>query len=283
MPAPFRQETRGTLRRRCGMLLDPEGFKYGPVVSATPATIAVEFAKRLPNGRLKGRTLYVSGGTGAGQYSNVVDSTGGTGILSLLPSLGVTPDTTSLIELWNEGLDPERVNEALDLAVADAAPLAPVRVDLTSPTISGDRTTITLPATWTHLLDLLYKDGGGAWHQLQPSTWIDYVPDGDHYVAVVGGQLCMSYPLPSDVLGANILVRGYRLPSSLGSDSSICEVYPDFLVYDACLLIDAGRAQGSTLDPEAHESRSAAWMRAMLVARTHLGTDWEASVTRLRP
>lgn len=283
MPTLFRQETRAGLRRAVGSLLDPEGFRYGPVLAATASTVTVEFAKRMPTGAIKGRVLAVSSGVGAGQLTNVTNSTTGSGVLDVVPSFGVTPDTTSVIELWPEGIDPERVNDALNMAVREGSEATNLYVEQANPTLDADRMVITVPAEWTYLKDLLYRTGDGYWRQFQPATYPDYIPPGDPLFSLIAGSIYLREPIPSDVLGANILLRGYRRPALLSADADLCEVHPDFLIYTAALDIDAGRAQGPTLDPEAHQNRSASWLRSSIVARSKLGTDWDGAVVRVRP
>lgn len=283
MPAPFRQETRATLRRRVGALLYPSEFRYGSVLSATASSVTCAFAQRLPTGSLKGRVLVVASGTGQGQLTHITDSALGTGLLSLAPSLSVVPDTTSVVEVWPEGIEPERINDALNLAVLTASELVAVRTDLPAPTLDVTRGVCTPPATWLYVMDVMYREATGLWRRYIPTQHDGYVSPCELEYTVVGGKLYLSYPVPAGVLGPDILLRGYRMPQELISDTTLAEANPDFLIYTAALDVDSGLAEGPTLDPEQHATRANAWLRAMLVSRTKLGTDWEPNAVRVRP
>jgi hypothetical protein len=253
------------------------------VQSATSSTVTALFAKRLPSGALKGRVLGIVSGTGVGQRSSITDSAIGTGLITISPSFDVTPDTTSRVEIWPEGIDPSRIDEALNLAVLGASELVAVREDLPGPTLDSARVVVTVPATWLYVMDLMYREATGLWRRYVPTQFDGYLTPAEFEYTVVGGQLYLSYPVPANVLPAQVLLRGYRIPAELSSDTTLAEVNPDYLVYQAALDVDSGLSEGATLDPEAHAQRANAWLRASLVARTKLGTDWENTVIRVRP
>lgn len=283
MPLPFRQETRATLRRRVGALVAPETFAAGQVLAATGTTVTLQVVKRYPNGHFKGRIGHVTSGTGAGQSFTVTDSASGTGVLTVTPAFDTPPDATSQVEIWPEGIEPERVNDALNAAVLEASGLVAIRADQTSPTLDAGRKVITPPATWVYVLDVLYQDDSGSWRKYYPSRFEDYLIEQDLGFTCLNGTIQLSHPIPANVSGANILLRGYRLPVELTSDATLAEVPADFLVYTAALALESGRVAGPLLDPEQHATRSSAWLRSSLVARSKLGTDWEGAVLKLRP
>lgn len=282
MPQLYSQESRATLRRRVGSLYQPDRFGYGAVLAATASSVTCGFARRISNGALRGRVLYVVSGTGAGQYADIADNAVGSGVITITPSFTVTPDTTSVIEIWADGIDPEDVNAGLNLAIIEAEPLCGVRVDEPNPTIDATRKILTPNANWTLLTGLVSQGGDGTWREYIPAPSVGWINGrGDLLYTVVGGLVYLSHALAA--APAQVLLSGYRKPAQLVADADICEVPSDYVVFSTCLYLDSGLVAGPTLDPEAHANRSAGWMRAMLVARSKLGNDWEPTLVRLRP
>ena len=284
MPSRFRQETRGALRRAVGNLMFRGAFMYDTVLASpapTSSTFALNKAKRYPSGSFVGRVAYVVSGTGAGQSSGVSVSTTGTGVLTVVPSLGTTLDATSVVEIWPESLDPDSVNQALDMALRDVEEICQIRTDIANPTLDSSFTKITVPATLTKIIDVTYMDAGNNWIPYAHARYSNQLTELWRGFTIRNGLISLSEPISSSIAGSNILVRGYRLPNALIADTDLCEINPAFMVYKAAFLLEAGEAGGSSVDPEQHSGRPANWLRDALQIRESMGTSWEPGTMEL--
>jgi hypothetical protein len=213
--------------------------------------------------------------------SGVSASVTGTGVITVVPSLGVTFDATSVIELWPESLDPDSVNDALNLAVLDAGEICQIRQDITNPTLDATYKIVTLPATFTKIIDVTYKDAGANWIPYAYARYPNQLTEMWRGFTIRNGGIYLSEPISSSIAGTDIAVRGYRLPNTLTNDTDLCEVNPAFLVYMAAFFLEAGEAGGSTVDPDQHAGRAANWLRAALSIRESMGTNWEPGTMEL--
>lgn len=259
-------------------------FLYDTVLASpapTSTTFALAKARRFPSGTFVGRIAYCISGTGAGQSASVTASAVGTGLITVVPSLGVTFDATSVIELWPEGLDPAQVDDSLNMAVRDAQEIVNVRQDITSPTLDSTYKIVTLPPTFVKIIDVQYLDAGSNWTPFAYARYPNVLTEMQRGFTVRNGSLYLSEPIPSSVLGPSIVVRGYRLPGMLTGDADLCEINPAFLTYMAAYLIEAGESYGPSVDPEQHSGRAANWLRNALTIRESMGTNWEPGTQEL--
>jgi hypothetical protein len=205
----------------------------------------------------------------------------GTGLITVVPAFGVTFDNTSVVELWPEGLDPSQVDDALNLAINDAAQIVNVRQDVTSPVVDSTYKIITMPASLVKLIDVSYLDSGSNWLPFESARYSNVLTEMQRGFTVRAGSIYLSECIPSSVVGSNIVVRGYRLPNALTADSDLCEVDPAFLIYMAAYFIEAGESYGPSVDPEQHSGRAANWLRSALQIREYMGTNWEPGTMEL--
>jgi hypothetical protein len=201
--------------------------------------------------------------------------------LPLRPSVSPTFDATTAVEVWPEGLAPEQVTDAINLAIADAEEIVNVRVNVTSPTLDSTYRIITIPANLVKLIDVSYVDAGGVWNPFGPSRYSNVLTDLQRGFSVRNGSIYLSEPIPSSIAGASILVRGYRLPNRLVNDTDLCDINPAFIVYQTAYLLEAGESYGPSIDPEQHSGRAANWLRSALTIREQMGTNWEPGTMEL--
>lgn len=280
----FRQESKATIRRRIGYLRHREKFAYGAVLSATSTTFALEQTKPVPDDRYVGAVAHVVSGVGIGQRRLVADSVGGSGLCTISGTWAVTPDVTSIIEIWPEGDSPDNVDAAINQAILDVQDLSVVKSTTTNPTISVDRKTITVPAGWTHIIDVSWVNPDGVWGRARPvlnPSEFDALDQVQHGFAVVNNQIRLNIGVPAAVLGADLALRGYRGPAELTTDSQLCEVRSDFVVYKAATLLEAADVAAPANDPDNSNSRMANWRIEAATIRAQMFPAWEPSTVGL--
>lgn len=267
MPA-FTQETLAVLRRRVGTLLDR--LQYGTLTSATASTFVAEFIKKFPDDaeRLVGGTAYIVSGTGAGQSRLVTATTQSSGTATVSPNWTTNPDNTSVIEVFHGDLHPDRIKEALNLAILDVQELVMVQArENPSALDTTNFRHVTIPATFVAVYSLKVVNDSDAWTTYKMAQDPSYLDEHPNSCALVGTKLYVRPTIASDATTATIYVYGYKKPGLLSSDSDTAEVRSDFLTYFACHLLDAGEAASNQLDPEDHGGRAANWLRLATTAK----------------
>lgn len=258
----FRQDTLAELIRKVGYLMLRDKFLYDQVL-ADPApsasTFALQKAKKFPAGHYDGMIAYLVAGTGSGQESFVDDSATGTGVITVSPSLSTTPDSTTYVEFWPADLPRDAVAAAINLALDDLGDVLDVYVETASPTIDSDRRVITIPDTYVKLVDVKYRDSGGAWKVYRYSHNPD-LPKQEQGMdfTVQGRSIYLSEELPDSALEYKI--SGYRLPAEMTSDSSLAEAPAPYLVYKAAANLEQSLAGSVDVDPENHATRGGTWL-----------------------
>jgi hypothetical protein len=256
----FVQESLSTIRRRLGYLVYRDQFLYGAALATSANTITLQKAKRLSPAKLTGHVLYMLTGAAVGETVNVSTSAQGTGVVTVVPSFTVTPAIGDVAEIWPDGADPDQINQYINMAILDVQSLASViaRETLTGAEIASDRLSVTIPATWTKVARLTYKDAGGTRHTFRPRGPLDAL-DSDRVFDVQEQTLELKYAIPSDATVVQAI--GYRPPALLTADADLAEVRSDFLMYKAASLLAASDAEGPQLDPEGHAAQALTWAR----------------------
>lgn len=283
MPFSFRQVTRGALRRKIGFLVfGRDKFLHGTATAGTSTTFTLTEAQRFTTGALVGRVAHIVSGTGSGQSRLVSANTQGTGTCTVSPAWVTAPDVDSEIEIWDDRITPDEVNAKIDLAVLEASDLTPIYAESASPTLNADRDIVTLPATFTHLIDFSYIGSADRISvRYYPRQYINLQTDEPHFVMYPGRKINLSHAIPDDILGADMTVRGYRLPAEMDSDDDLCEIRPDYLIYKAATSIEASAIGSSVNDIENHDTRGAAWLRGALALEPRMAPVWEPYTQRV--
>lgn len=283
---PYVTETLATIRERVGLLMHV--LIVGQLTAATASSFSMEQLKKYPNDAepAVGKVAYIVDGTGAGQLRTVTATVGSTGTGSVSPNWTVTPDTTSIIEIWADDLTPEEVNNAINLAIVNAQELVLVP-DRQNPA-SIDTTyyrELAAPSGFVYVYALRYKDSSGYWREYRPTDNGDGLSfgAGDRNFFVNGSTLVIRPDLSASVSLGDIWVLGYRRPALLVNDDDVSDVRTDFLVFKAATLLDEGRASGGEVDPNDHGGRAANWTREYLEIRTRMQTALEPNTVELKP
>lgn len=284
MAHQFRRESLATIRRRVGYLRHRDKFLYGTATAATATTITLNEAKTLQANGLSGGTGYIVSGTGSGQQNRVQSNAAGTGVITFVNSFAVTPDTTSVLEVWPDNEAPTVVNNAINEAINDAQLESIVRDTTTNPTLDADRKTITPPDTYTKVYAVTWVDSSGRWYRARAVNYLDELyrlDPGQLAFATQDGLIILNQEIPEDILGADIRLAGYRLPALLSSDADLAEVRSDYLVYKAAVLLESAKIANPQFDPEGHAQRANVWLREVARAYPGLNTELEPSTVDL--
>jgi hypothetical protein len=276
----FLPQTRRELRQHVGRMMDK--LTVGTALAGTRSTVTLDAAKRYPDTHFAGRVLSVVQGAAAGQLRVVTSAVQQDGVLFLEPDLTAPIAGGDLVEIWDEDLHPDRVNNALNLAILDAQELVGVPVRVSPTAISTDRLELTLPDDLTKIAGVgVYRPGQPAvvYQQVDP-LWPQEHPNG---WTTVGHTVFVSPALGSSVLPADVQLIGYRCPVLLDSDTDLCEVRPDFLIYLAGFLLESGEIGSQVVDPTQHGPRAASWLRQALVVRDRMATSWEPNTVEVLP
>lgn len=279
MPIPFRQETRAQLRRRVGYLLfGRDKFQYATASAGAVNSATLAFIARSPDNAWVGKTAYIASGTGSGQYRAVSASSQSASTITPATNFAPAPDATSVIELWPEGVLPDDVNEALSRAVLRASDIVQIVSDqqpasLVAITGGTDTIGVVLPANMVRVAQVRYLDSAQTWHNYYPAEWLNRYA-GDTFTLGPSRTLYFYPPIPSSITQANMHCLGYRLPADFTADTDLCEVPPQYLIYFAAAMLDAGEAYGAELDPEQHSGRAANWLREAAALEPRMVTDW---------
>lgn len=262
------RDPRATIRRNVGaLILGRDKFAFGPVIESGPDFIRTRFARRYDSGFIKGRTLYITQGLGAGQDALIAEHTQGDGRMEVTPAWETIPGLNSVAEMWGDRVHPDDVNEAINNAIRDVSGIAKVKISATVNTFATDRRSFDIPTEFTHIYRIRYKPTG-AYH------WSDVFSRGEPYSFQARERVAyLNHALSSDVL--TVQVDGYRRPRVLVTDSEVCEIDPAFVVYHAAYLLEAQAAEGRQLDPEEHAGRAGNWLRQALVLRNEIMEAWE--------
>lgn len=286
MAYQFRRETLATIRRRVGYLRHRDKFVYGTATAASSTTITLTETKILQDGALKGGTGYIVSGTGNGQSNRVSNNVTGTGVITFVASWAVTPDTTSVLEVWPDNESPTIVNNAINQAINDAQDQALVRDIDDNPTLDADRIVITPASTYLKVYAVTWKDTSSPprHYRARPVNYADelYIQDaGQWRFACLDGSLVLNQAIPADIVGTNIKVHGYRLPNLLSADTDQAEVRSDYLVYKAAVLLESANIANPQFDPEGHAQRANVWLREVARAYPGLNIEFEPNTTDL--
>ena len=275
--AQFPTRTRAQIRRSIASLMHREKFVWGSVLASpapTTTTFALNEAKRFPNDYLQGRNLYVVDGTQIGQSAVVSGSAVGTGVVTYAPATTLAIPAVSTVEIYPEDLYPDSINEAINIAILDVAEFVHVPYETTNPTLDSDRQFLTLPGDFTKVTDVRYLDDGDVRHVYQIVDEPHEMWDHNDAAFLSGSQLQLRPWIPASIAGASIILRGYRHPVLMTTDSDICEVNPAYLIFRAAGLLEQARVEGAGLDPEQHQVRANNWLAQALVLREALTISW---------
>lgn len=281
MPIPFRQETLRTIRQRIGYLLYGRArFITGTVVSsASGFQFVLNEAKRVLDQQLVGLSVYVTSGTGAGQFGRVVSNIASTGTVSVLVAFSPQLDNTSVVELWPEDLTPLELNNKINDAILRVSDLVGIPLTDTPNALVLDGTTVIgldLKTTFYKVAAVRLLTTGNEVLTYRAASWLDKNA-GNTFQLDTGGlaRLWLYPPQDSNTYPiANWHVAGYRLPAALSADTDLAEVPAQYLVLWTAAMLDAGQAEGPTLDPEQHAGRAANWLREAAAIESRLSTDW---------
>ena len=260
----FRQDSRGTLRRKIGLLMRRNSFITGTVL-ASPApsstTFALTSAKMFGADHFKGNVIYAVSGTGAGQSAFCSASAIGTGVLTVSPALSPVFDSTTVVECWPDEITPDAVNNAINLALDDLEDILNVYVETASPTLNTARDVVTIPTAYVKLCIVRYLDAGGTWRVYRychsPELFREEQGKGFTFM---GRSVYLSQPIPSDIAGTDILITGYSLPAQLNADTDLAQCPAPFLVYKAAALLEQSLTGNVDIDSEGHASRGSQWL-----------------------
>jgi hypothetical protein len=273
-------QTRRALRQHVGRMMDK--LTVGTALGGTRGTVTLDAAKRYPDTHFAGRALSVVQGAAAGQIRVVTSAVQQDGVLFVEPDFTAPVAGGDIVEIWDEDLHPDRVNNALNLAILDAQEIVQVRVRVNPTAISPDRLELTLPDDITKVYGVGYQEPGKAaviyqgveltWPAEYPSSW-----------TVVGRSLFLTPAPPEAVTLSDAWIEGYRCPVLLETDSDVAEVRPDFLIYLAGFLLESGEIGSQVVDPTQHGPRAASWLRQALVVRDRMSTAWEPNTVEVGP
>ena len=283
---PYVKEDLQTLRRRTGLLMGV--LTYGTVLSATSTSFVLDAIKRYPDDYAKavGGVAYVVSGTGAGQSRTVTGTTQATGTVTVSLAFSPVPDTTSVVEIWPASMEPQAVNNALNLSVIDAQELVfiPDRQNPQSIDTTYYRE-LALPAGFIYVYGFQYKDSGGLWRVHYPAMNSDDQPsgDGDRSFFLIGTTMVLKPTLSASINLSDMWVLGYRRPALLVNDTDVSDVRTDFLVYKAATLLEEANAGGGEVDPEDHAGRGTNWLREALDIRARMMTALEPNTLEVKP
>ena len=264
-----RQETRLVIRQRTGILLDK--LVVGTATGGSPTSVSLEAIKRYPDESFAGRTAAIVQGTGVGQSRIIVDSNQQDGVVFVSPSWATSPGAGSVVEIWTEDMTPERVNEAINLAILDAQEVVQVPVRVHPVSVSSDRLELELPDELVKVSGLLYRQAGGSFFQYEEvgADWTREAPRG---YTLLGRTLYVSPAVPAEVPASELWIAGYKLLEVMDTDDDLSELPSEFLVYMAAYLLDAGEAASPVVDTAQHGPRSANWLRQALLIRDRMAT-----------
>jgi len=282
MPLPFRQETLAQIRRRIGYLIyGRNNFFYATATGGSASQIVAEFVKRYPDNFYAGKTVYIVAGTGSGQARNVSGSTQSAGILTITPNWTVTPDATSVFELWPDSIQPEEVNNAINMAVNKAADICQVYLETANPTVDSTRKVVTIPTNFVALSGFKYLySSTNTWYTFYYQPWMDVTRTPGY--TVQGNKVYLTEEIISSVAGTDIYVCGYRLPNALSADTDVAEVRPDYLALMGAYLIEATASEGQALDPEQHSGRAGNWLREAQAIEARMQTAWKPNTIEVQ-
>jgi hypothetical protein len=272
------EATRGEIRRRIGTLAHVMVKAPASAASATGFTVPIY---DYTADAFKGWRAYFEG-----QTRRVEGYDPATGIFTLNQRFGPFPQSGQIIELWHEDWSPEDVNDNINLAILDSYGTVYVPLRLSPADIAEDFKSLMIPAAFTHVTDVFASQPS------TPGTWTQYLPVPTHTsvdlalerfaMAVDGDTIYLKPAVTADSTTADIVIRGYGRPALLTSDDDVAAVRADFLVYQAAAYMEAGRAEGSTLDPEEHSGRAANWLRLATAIKMQMRTPFDPNTVEVR-
>ncbi len=265
--------TRATVRRQVGRTLYPRlyEFLYGAVTAPTGTAFTLDSTKVIPDDSLVGRLAYYPSGTAAGQLRIITDNVQSTGVCTVSPAYSPAPTAGDVVEIWPDYVDPEAVNDHINLAIDRISEAVGIYVEETA-TVDADLITIDIPAGWTHVVGVRYQDGYGHWWDYFPTgdPWQDTL--GPYTLSIRGQFVFLNNAIPDSTYP--VYIRGYRAPVYLAADSDVPEVNPAYLVYMAAYSLSAGMSYGQALDPEQHSARATNWYNQAKDIELKSQTSW---------
>jgi hypothetical protein len=281
MPS-FTRETRTTLRQRIGELT---GYMVkGAVTSGEQRGVLMEIGKLGADDYLVGRVAYVASGTGAGQMRVVDSSLQSSGAITINPVWTTQPDATSIIEFWDQNYPPDRVNNAINLAILSVQQIAQVRKRAAPLAIAPDGSSLTLPTSLSYLASISYlTNSTPPIVSYDLSQHRDWLYEHDYSAHVVGSTLYFAPVLPSAPIAdpTLVLLEGYGPPTVLATDADTCDVPSEYVVFYASFMLEAGDASGNVLDPEEHSGRAGNWLRESLVHKLNIQSNIDGNVVEI--
>lgn len=215
------------------------GFKTGKVSAYAAPTITVADWAHLPDKDLLGQYFYIYGGTGAGKGGTILTHTkGASGAEITTTPLGVTPDTTSQVEVHKHYTVPQ-YNKAIRRAQMAAADRLLVPMNDRTVTVAADQEVFDVPAGFVAIFAVL-QDGT----EIELDKW-SVVP-GRRQIKVEGATE-----------GTNLEIQGGAPAGDILSDFAIVEVPPEYLINKVCAMLLRTGAGGPSTDPDASSQRAA--------------------------
>lgn len=272
MGLEFNVETRATIRQRVGSLMG--AMHYGTASAGAVGSVTLELAKSKPDNYFQGWIANTVGGTGSGQLRVCTGSTQSTGVITVSPNWGTTPDATTQVELWKPDVTPEQVNNAINLAILGVQHIVFTPVRFSPSAINTGGTSLTFS---TANADKLYAfvhetattDTFIEYELVESLAWLRERP---YSCFPFNGKLYL-YPAIDTALALTKLhILGYKKIATVSADTSSPNVRSDYLTYMAAFHIEASEVGGPQLDPEEHGGRAANWLREALLLKATLPT-----------
>lgn len=274
--ASYQSLTRGEVRRRIGALAyTRQHFGYGPLtqVQGAGTILLLERANQLPPEHFVGHLGYFGAGTAAGQVRSMI-SGALPGQLLVSPAYSPLPTVGDTLEIWPGDVDPNAINDHIRSAIGRGSDIVNTYVEAV-PTIDSTRMIIDIPTTFTRVSGFHYYYNGIIYAYTR-SDWLD--PTYDQY-QVRGRKLYLSTAVQASA--TDLVIQGYRVPALPSADADLIEMNPEYVMYMAAAMMEAGDAAQPGYDPEASGQRATVWYREALDLYSRMGTAWLSDTVEL--
>jgi hypothetical protein len=274
MPVAFITENLKTIRRAVGALMF-DNMNYATIITLATSTASqavAETFKRYQDGTFVGRSVYQ---VSSGEQRTIATHVMSTGLATWAPAFTAAVVGEEL-EIWPTEVSPVDVKDAINNAIKRVSRVFNVYLETANPTLDSTRTVVTLPSNFVKVAGVGYLLNG-YWKDYRPAAndWLD--PLGGPGYMLHGNKLYLSEAIESSAAGADIIVKGYRLPALLTADADVADVPSDYLTTMAAAILDLSEIGGASTDPENHEGRAANWLRDAAYLEARIVPNWHPS------
>jgi hypothetical protein len=191
-----------------------------------------------------GRSLWFAGGANDGQERILGASpfSSATATLTFAPEVPAATAEGDEAELWGErgtGWTRTEVNDALDMAIAEAAQLGGIEVIGTVAALfDSDTASIAIPAAMSHVYAVEYADDDGLWKRVERASGAGR---GGYTVRAVDAAVEVLGPWADTLDDRAVRLLGYGTLAPLEDDDDRVGCHPTWLLNATCaLLMESG-------------------------------------------